>query len=66
MCILYKHRFNKFIQCYKKQCGRINLIYHLEAGILEGGFESSIASYYGEADIKVKNYGLKKEFMDMM
>ena len=24
ICIWYKHRFNKFIQCYKKQCRRIN------------------------------------------
>ena len=40
------------------------LVITLEDGILDGGFGSSIASYYGESDMKVKNYGLKKEFID--
>ena len=40
------------------------LVITLEDGILDGGFGSSIASYYGEADMKVKNYGLKKKFID--
>lgn len=42
------------------------LVITLEDGILDGGFGSSIASYYGDTDMKVKNYGLKKEFIDMM
>lgn len=40
------------------------LVITLEDGILDGGFGANIASYYGTADIKVKNYGLKKEFID--
>lgn len=40
------------------------LVITLEDGILDGGFGSSISSYYGDTDIKVKNYGLKKEFID--
>lgn len=36
----------------------------LEDGILEGGFGERIASYYVNDDIKVFNYGLKKEFID--
>lgn len=40
------------------------LVITLEDGILDGGFGSSIASYYGKTNIKVINYGLKKEFID--
>lgn len=36
----------------------------LEDGILDGGFGQKIASYYGNVNIKVLNYGLKKEFID--
>ena len=36
----------------------------LEDGILDGGFGQKIASFYGNADLKVLNYGLKKEFLD--
>ena len=36
----------------------------LEDGILRGGFGESIASFYGDSDIKVKNYGLEKKFYD--
>lgn len=36
----------------------------LEDGILNGGFGEKIASYYGTSSMKVKNYGLKKEFID--
>lgn len=36
----------------------------LEDGILSGGFGEKIASYYGPTDMKVYNYGLKKEFID--
>ncbi len=36
----------------------------LEDGILEGGFGEKIARFYGPSDIKVYNYGLKKEFID--
>ena len=40
------------------------LVITLEDGILDGGFGEKIASYYGDSDIKVKNYGLKKKFYD--
>lgn len=36
----------------------------LEDGILDGGFGQKIASFYGNSDVKVLNYGLKKEFLD--
>lgn len=36
----------------------------LEDGILDGGFGQKIASFYGSSDMKVYNYGLKKEFLD--
>lgn len=36
----------------------------LEDGILDGGFGQKIASFYGNSDLKVYNYGLKKEFYD--
>lgn len=36
----------------------------LEDGVLDGGFGQKIASFYGTSDIKVKNYGLNKEFYD--
>lgn len=36
----------------------------LEDGILDGGFGEKIARFYGPADVKVFNYGLKKEFID--
>ena len=41
-----------------------NLVITLEDGILDGGFGQKIASYYGNTNIKVQNYGLKKEFYD--
>ena len=40
------------------------LVITLEDGILDGGFGTNIASYYGMTDMKVNNYGLKKEFID--
>lgn len=40
------------------------LVISLEDGILEGGFGEKIARYYGTSEIKVKNYGIKKEFYD--
>ena len=36
----------------------------LEDGILDGGFGEKIASFYGDSDVKVLNFGLKKEFLD--
>lgn len=41
-----------------------NIVITLEDGILDGGFGQKIASFYGNSNIKVLNYGLKKEFLD--
>jgi len=40
------------------------LVITLEDGILDGGFGQKVASYLGARDLKVKNYGLNKEFYD--
>ena len=36
----------------------------LEDGILDGGFGEKITRFYGDSEMKVLNYGLKKEFLD--
>ncbi len=36
----------------------------LEDGILDGGFGEKIARFYGNSDMKVLNFGAKKEFPD--
>ena len=41
-----------------------NTVVTLEDGILDGGFGEKIASFYGDSDVKVLNFGLKKEFLD--
>lgn len=41
-----------------------NIVITLEDGILDGGFGQKIASYFGNTNIKVKNYGLQKKFYD--
>ena len=41
-----------------------SLVVTLEDGILSGGFGEKIASYYGPESMRVKNYGLNKEFYD--
>ena len=40
------------------------LVITLEDGIIEGGFGQKIASYYGNSNMKVLNYGAEKEFAD--
>lgn len=40
------------------------LVVTIEDGILDGGFGEKIARYYGPTDMKVRCYGLKKEFAD--
>lgn len=41
-----------------------DVVITLEDGILQGGFGEKIASFYGDSDIKVKNYGIEKAFYD--
>ena len=36
----------------------------LEDGVLDGGFGEKIARYYGTSDMRVRCYGMKKEFLD--
>lgn len=40
------------------------VIITLEDGVLDGGFGEKIARFYGTSEIKVLNYGGKKEFTD--
>ena len=40
------------------------LVVTLEDGVLDGGFGEKIARYYASSDMKVLNYGIKKEFAD--
>lgn len=40
------------------------LVITLEDGIVEGGYGEKIAGFYGSSQMKVKNYGFKKEFID--
>lgn len=40
------------------------LVITLEDGILDGGFGQKVASFYSLNDMKVKTYGLKREFYD--
>lgn len=41
-----------------------SLVVTLEDGVLDGGWGQKVASFYGSSDMKVLNYGLKKEFLD--
>ena len=41
-----------------------SVVITLEDGILNGGFGEKIARFYGNSNVKVLNYGLKKEFLD--
>ena len=41
-----------------------DVVITLEDGILDGGFGEKIARFYGDSDMKLLNFGLKKEFLD--
>ena len=41
-----------------------DLVITLEDGILDGGFGEKISRFYGASDMKTRNYGIKKEFLD--
>lgn len=41
-----------------------SIVVTLEDGILDGGFGQKVASFYGNSDMKVYNYGFKKAFYD--
>ena len=40
------------------------LVITMEDGCLDGGFGEKIARFYGNSDVKVLNFGGKKEFTD--
>jgi len=40
------------------------LVITLEDGVIDGGFGEKITRFYGNSDMKVLNYGAKKEFTD--
>ena len=41
-----------------------SIVITMEDGILDGGFGQKIASFYADKKMKVKIYGLKREFYD--
>lgn len=41
-----------------------NLVITLEDGVVDGGFGEKISRFYGNSNMKVLNYGAKKEFTD--
>lgn len=41
-----------------------SVVVTIEDGMLDGGFGEKIARFYGDSDMKVLNFGLKKEFLD--
>lgn len=41
-----------------------DIVITVEDGVLDGDFGEKIARFYGNSDVKVLNYGLKKEFLD--
>lgn len=41
-----------------------DVVVTIEDGILDGGFGEKIARFYGDSNMKVLNFGLKKEFLD--
>ena len=52
---------NKMLEDLKREH---DLVVTLEDGVLDGGFGEKIARFYGNSNVKVLNYGLKKEFLD--
>ena len=41
-----------------------SIVVALEDGVINGGFGEKISRYYGNSEVKVLNFGLKKEFLD--
>ena len=39
-------------------------VFTLEDGVVEGGWGQRVASFYGPSEMRVKNYGIAKEFHD--
>lgn len=41
-----------------------HLVITMEDGVLDGGFGQKISAFYSDKEMKVKNYGLKRQFYD--
>lgn len=41
-----------------------DVVITIEDGMLDGGFGEKVTRFYGNSDMKVLNFGLKKEFLD--
>ena len=41
-----------------------SVVFTLEDGVVEGGWGQRVASFYGLSNVRVKNYGIAKEFHD--
>ena len=41
-----------------------SVVFTLEDGVVEGGWGQRVASFYGPSAMRVKNYGIAKEFHD--
>ncbi len=41
-----------------------SLVVTMEDGVLDGGYGEKVARYYGPSAMRVKNYGVRKEFID--
>ena len=59
----------RFVNDLDKECldnlkQNHSLVITLEDGIIDGGFGQKVASYLGTSNLKVKNFGLNKEFYD--
>lgn len=52
------------VELLKKIEHNHSLVITLEDGVVEGGYGQKIASYFGDSIMKVKNLGLRKEFLD--
>ena len=51
----------ELLECLK---ANHSVVFTLEDGVIEGGWGERIASFYGPSHMKVKNYGIAKEFHD--
>ena len=41
-----------------------SVVFTLEDGVVEGGWGQRVAGFYGPSNVRVKNYGIAKEFHD--
>ncbi len=46
-------------------CKEHSMVITLEDGFLSGGFGEKIARFYGKSNVKVLNFGIKTEFIDI-